>query len=59
MYLTPKTVQRGQERRDVTSCEHQGTFAVIAVVVVLVSGAEAGPMRDQAALLSCCTAVTS
>lgn len=57
--LTLNTVQGGQERRDVTSCEHQGTFAVIAVVIVLVSGAEAGPVCDQAALLPRCTAVAS
>lgn len=65
MYLTwsPEDrrgqVRTGEDRRDVTSSEHQGTFAVVTVVVVLVSGAETGPMGDQAALPPCCTAVTS
>lgn len=34
----------------VTSSEHQGTFAVVTAVVVLVAGAEAGPVGGQAAL---------
>lgn len=59
MCLTLKVVQTAQERTDVTSSEHQGTFTVVTVVVVLVSGAEAGPMCDQAALLPCGTAVAS
>lgn len=35
---------------DVTSSEHQGTFAVVTVVVVLVSGAEPGAVCGQTAL---------
>lgn len=46
-------------RKASTSSEHHGTFAVFTVVVVFVSGAEAGPVGGQAALLSCCATVTS
>lgn len=46
-------------RKASTSSEHHGTFAVFTVVVVFVSGAEAGPVGGQAALLPCCATVTS
>lgn len=48
---------KGEE--SLTSCEHQGTLAVVAVVVVVVSGAEAGAVRDQAALPAGRAAVAS
>ena len=51
--------ERTGEVRRFTSSEHQGTLAVVTVVVVLVSGAEAGPMGGQTALCPCCPAVTS
>lgn len=46
-------------RRNFTSSEHQGTFAVVTVVVVLVSGAEAGAVRHQAALPPGSSTITS
>lgn len=46
-------------RKASTSSEHHGTFAVFTVVVVFVSGAEAGAVGGQAALLPCCATVTS
>lgn len=46
-------------RKASTSSEHHGTFAVFTVVVVFVSGAEAGPVGGQAALFPCCATVTS
>lgn len=44
---------------EVTSSEHQGTLAVVAVVVVLVAGAEAGTVGGQAALPAHRAAVAS
>lgn len=59
MYAVRGEDRRGMERGRVTSSEHQGTFAVVTVVVVLVPGAEAGPVGRQAALPPRCAAVTS
>lgn len=55
--IQPK--QRDHNSSEFTSCEHQSTFAVIAVVVVLVPGAESGPLGGDAALPARRAAVTS
>lgn len=57
-YVCPSGVG-AQAGGGVTSGEHQGTFAVVTVVVVLVPGAETGPVGGQAALRPRCAAVTS